>query len=395
MTDNNLKESIQLAEALARELYTGKTPDSPLLKAWKEQSPALYESIGRQQTLTEEIRFRESIDPEEALRQLHRRLPPPAPRKRIITPATLCRLCGGIAAILVLLFGIARLTAPQQAERPLPQWAAAIPGNEKTSISTDGGHRLTLEEKQLSVVGNRLVNTTGDGKKEVAISLPQDRRQLIKLIVPAGGEHRLTLEDGTTIHVNAASELLFPAHFEAHARRVKLCGEAYFDVAPDKAKPFVVQLDDALAIEVTGTAFNVKTYPEEHETAITLTEGSITVRKEKQPLATLLPGQRFTYRHATGEHTVTSADLAADTDWTNDEFIFCNETIDHIMRKISRWYNVDITVSDDISHIRYTGILSRKQPLAETLETLRMTNELDFHLHGEKKIDVREKENEH
>lgn len=386
MTDNKLQESIRLAEELARELCTGETSDSTLLKEWKEQSPALYDSIRRQQTLSEEIRFRDSIDTEEPLRQIHRKL---TPGRRI---HTLAYYIGGIAAGMLLLLGIAHLMAPP-AKPALPEWTAETPGNEKACITTDDHQTLTLEEEQLSVAGDQLINGTNDGHKKVAIRLPQAQRQFVKLIVPAGGEHRLALEDGTSIQVNAASELLFPTRFEAHARQVKLRGEAYFDVATDKNAPFVVQLDNELAIEVTGTSFNVKTYPEEDETSVALVEGSVNVYKERQLLATLLPGQQLTYRHSTGRHEVNEADLSAATDWTNGEFVFRNETIDHIMRKIARWYNVDISVGDDIRHVRYTGILSRKQPLAETLETLRMTNELDFHVHQEKKIDVCEKKN--
>lgn len=144
-------------------------------------------------------------------------------------------------------------------------------------------------------------------------------------------------------------------------------------------------------VQVTGTAFNVKAYEEENEISIALVEGIISVYKEKQLLAELLPGQLFTFRKDEQEYTVTDTDLSAVTDWTEDQFIFYNETIENIMHKISRWYNVNISVDEKIKNVRYTGILSRKQPLVKILDALRMTDELEFDIQADKKIDVERK----
>jgi len=388
MTENKLKESIQIAEEIARELYTGEKSDSALLKEWKKKSPDLYRNICQQQKLTDEIKFRDAIELESALRQIQRRL---SLVQRKHTQVCYIRFINMTACLCVLLC-ISYLLSTTSNKQPIPQWASAIPGNEKAFISTNND-TVTLDEKKWIVVGNLLINNTNDGKKEVAIRLPQ-KQKFIRLVVPAGGEQKLTLEDGTGIQVNTDSELLFPTHFEADTRQVKLHGEAYFDVTTNKEKPFIVQLEE-LTVEATGTAFNVKSYQEEDETSITLVKGSVTIYKEKQPLVTLLPGQLFTYHQRTHTYDVTDPVLSTITDWTNGEFVFHDETIHNIMRKLSRWYNVNIVIDDDIKHMRYTGILSRKQPLMETLEALRMTNELDFHLQQEKKIEVRKKENQH
>ncbi len=386
MTENKLKESIRIAEEIARELYTGEKSDSVLLEEWKKRSPEVYRNICRQQRLTDEIKFRDAIELESAWRQIHRRLSL-APRKH---PQVRYIRFFSMAACLCVLLCISYLLSTTSDKQPIPQWASVIPGNEKAFIPTNND-TVTLDEKKWVVVGDRLINSTNDGKKEVAIRLPQEQK-FIRLVVPAGGEQKLTLEDGTGIQVNTDSELLFPTHFEADTRQVKLHGEAYFDVTTNKEKPFIVQLEE-LTVEATGTAFNIKSYQEEDETSITLVNGSVTIYKEKQPLVTLLPGQLFTYHQRTHTYDVTDPVLSTITDWTNGEFVFHNETIHNIMRKISRWYNVNIVIDDDIRHMRYTGILSRKQPLMETLEALRMTNELDFHLQQEKKIEVRKKEN--
>lgn len=116
-------------------------------------------------------------------------------------------------------------------------------------------------------------------------------------------------------------------------------------------------------VQVTGTAFNVKAYEEENEISIALVEGIISVYKEKQLLAELLPGQLFTFRKDEQEYTVTDTDLSTVTDWTEDQFIFYNETIENIMHKISRWYNVNISVDEKIKKRNATQAYCRANSL--------------------------------
>ena len=204
-----------------------------------------------------------------------------------------------------------------------------------------------------------------------------------------GGSYQLTLEDGTIVQVNADSELSFPTHFKKHLRQVRLQGEGYFRVKSNPQSPFNVMLG-TLNVQVTGTTFNIKAYEEEGNVSITLVEGSVNVREGQKILATLSPGEQFTYQKTTGEYDTTQAT----TGWTEDKFVFHSETIGTIMNELSRWYNVDINVSEDIQDIRYSGILSRKQPLAEILNILHLTNELDFKIHQDRRIDATEKKNE-
>ena len=251
---------------------------------------------------------------------------------------------------------------------------------------------MELAESNLTVQGNQLIGSTLDGKRNVAIELKPDN-QFNKLSVPTGGEYKLTLEDGTEIQVNAASELLFPTHFKKHIRQVELKGEAYFKVKHNPEKPFNVLLG-TLNVQVTGTTFNIKAYEEEGNVSITLVEGSVNVREGQKILATLSPGEQFTYHKTTRDYSTAQADISAIIGWTEDKFVFHSETIGTIMNELSRWYNVDINVSEDIQDIRYSGILSRKQPLAEILNILHLTNELDFKIHQDRRIDAIEKKNE-
>lgn len=385
MTDQKLKESMQVADELAKEICTGKPSTSLLAQKWKEESPELYKEIQEQENLSQEISFHDSIDTRQALEEVSSRLnlPPRRFGRRIIYNI-------GIAASFLLILGTAATWLwMRNSEETIAEWAASVPEPAKISLIAQNDEPVELAESNLTVQGNQLIGSTLDGKRNIAIELKPDN-QFNKLAVPAGGEYRLTLEDGTVVQVNAASELLFPAHFKEHIRQVELKGEAYFKVKHNSEKPFNVLLG-TLNVQVTGTTFNIKAYEEEGNVSITLVEGSVNVREGQKVLATLSPGEQFTYHKTTCEYSTSQANISVITSWTEDKFIFNNETIGTIMNELSRWYNVDINVSEDIQDIRYSGILSRKQPLTEILNILHLTNELDFKIYQDRRIDAIEK----
>lgn len=388
MIDQKLKESMQIAEELAKEICTGEPSTSLLAQKWKEESPELYEEIRKQESLSQEISFHDSIDTKQALEEVNSRLnlPPRRFGRRIIYNI-------GIAASFLLILGTAATWLwMRNSGEAIAEWAASVPEPAKTSLIAQNNEPVELAESNLTVQGNQLTGSTLDGKRNISIELKPDN-QFNKLSVPAGGEYKLTLEDGTEVQVNAASELLFPTHFKKHIRQVELKGEAYFKVKHDSERPFHVLLG-TLNVQVLGTTFNIKAYEEEGNVCVALIEGSVNVREGQKILATLSPGELFTYRKATQEYNTAQANISAITGWTEDKFVFHNETIGTIMNELSRWYNVSINVNEDIRDIRYSGILSRKQPLTDILNILHLTNELDFKFYQDRKIDAIEKKNE-
>lgn len=384
MTDQKLKESMQIAEELAKEICTGEPSTSLLAQKWKKESPELYKEIRKQENLSQEISFHDSIDTGRALEEVNSRIVLPAKR---FGRRTIYNI--GIAASFLLILGTAAMWLwMRNSEEIVAEWVASVPEPAKISLIAQNDEPVELTESNLTVQGNQLIGSTLDGKRNVAIELKPDN-QFNKLSVPAGGEYRLTLEDGTTVQVNAASELLFPAHFKQHVRQVELRGEAYFKVKHNSERPFNVLLG-TLNVQVTGTTFNIKAY-EEGNVSITLMEGSVNVREGQKVLAALSPGEQFTYHKTTGDYSTAQADISAIIGWTEDKFVFHSETIGSIMNELSRWYNVDINVSEDIQDIRYNGILSRKQPLTDILNILQRTNELDFKFYRDRRIDAIEK----
>lgn len=388
MIDEKINESIWIAEELAKEVCTGKNSTSLLADKWRKQSPTLYEEIHNQHDLPREIAFHNAVDTDAALAEVSKRIVFPGrklPLFRIVS----------IAASFLFIIGSTALwlwiDSSKDEEVNVPQWASAVPEVSRSSIITPDYQAIELKEDRLAVNGNQLMGTSLDGKKQIAINLMPDSR-FNKLSVPEGGTYQLTLEDGTNIQVNAASELLFPTHFKNHIRQVKLKGEAYFKVKANPEAPFNV-LIGVLNVQVTGTTFNIKTYEDAEDVQITLLEGKVDVRKGQQTLATLIPGQTLTYWRTRDEYSIADADTSVVTAWSEGNFVFHNETIGNIMAELARWYKVDIHVEESIKNLRFSGILSRQQPLIEILNTLNLTKELDFRMHRNKTIDAMGKKN--
>ena len=373
MEERKLQESISAAKDLADKIITSIESDD-----------LCNETCIPPNDFIEDIDFQNSVDVEKALRRVHSRIA--GSRGKCIP----FRIYGAVASVLLVLGISAGWMLWRYHERAAIEWAFAQPGIEKASVVTADSKGIELEENHLEVSGDRLVNTTSDGKKKLSIIVDKVP-EFNKLVVPAGGEHNLALEDGTTVMVNSESTLLFPTHFTGGKRVVRLEGEAFFQVKSTPDEPFIVQLN-GISIEVTGTSFNVHAYPDEDEINVALVNGHVNILNSAgTSIVSMEPGELFTYQKEDGLFENKKVDIEPLISWKDDIFVFRDEEIGDIIQTLSRWYNVSIQLDDNIRNTRYTGILSRKQSLIETLDALRMTGELDFHIHHNKKVDLLEK----
>lgn len=198
------------------------------------------------------------------------------------------------------------------------------------------------------------------------------------VITPKGGEYQLTLADGTRVWLNAASSLRFPTRFTGRERRVFVSGEAYFEVAEDPDHPFVVHTRKS-AIRVLGTKFNVKSYPDEPADRTSLLEGSvrISLRNGKEQVL-LQPGFESVIRDQ-DEIRVGPVSMEEALAWKNGLFIFRNESLESIMRKLSRWYDVNIVFNDpELRNYHFTGRVKRYENLQSLLQLIETTARVRF-----------------
>lgn len=195
------------------------------------------------------------------------------------------------------------------------------------------------------------------------------------LIVPSASFFKLILSDGTTVWLNAESELRFPNQFSSKERRVYVNGEAYFQVSKDPTRPFYVETSDIL-VRVLGTHFNISAYKEHSIT--TLEEGSVEVSKEARSVV-IAPGESVEWR--SGDLRVKKADLARDLSWKNNVFYFKEDNIVNIAYQLKRWYNLNIQIAKDVSLTdTYSGEVKRDVRLSEVLTMLEFVSHLEFQI---------------
>ncbi|AXP79794.1 fec operon regulator FecR [Mariniflexile rhizosphaerae] len=164
------------------------------------------------------------------------------------------------------------------------------------------------------------------------------------LKIPYGKTFKVQLSDGSLVHLNAGSQLKYPNNFTESKRKVYLQGEAYFEVTPNKDKPFIVQTSDT-DIQVLGTKFNVSAYPDEKLVATVLVEGSVKITEKETNKSTnviLLPGQLALWNKTTEKINVTKVDVEDYTSWIEGKLVFESKTFEEMLRVLQRKYNVSI-----------------------------------------------------
>ncbi|NVM66866.1 hypothetical protein FHW88_005184 [Mucilaginibacter sp. SG538B] len=198
---------------------------------------------------------------------------------------------------------------------------------------------------------------------------------------PPGGTWQLRLPDGTKVWLNNSSSLRYPGTFAGQKlRTVKLEGEAYFEVAKDKAHPFVVK-STGQEVKVLGTHFNVSAFKDDQFTRTTLLEGKVAVNKEGSSQARqLVPGEQASF--SKGSWTVRVVNTEQAVAWKNGYFRFDNSPLEQVMRELSRWYGVEVRYDGPLSGERMTGRISRAKNISKVLIALEATKTVHFKVEG-------------
>jgi len=210
-----------------------------------------------------------------------------------------------------------------------------------------------------------------------------------KITTNRGNQYQVILPDGSKAFLNANSTLTYPLKFANDVRSVRMTGEVYFEVAKmdrgtdGKRIPFYVETAEQ-KIEVLGTHFNVNAYQDEPYTTTTLLEGSVRVTSLKMKESVLLkPGQKALLSERL---RIDDADISQDVAWIAGDFVFKGEELGSLLRKISRWYNVDVECPQRLNKLKFDGMVSRSQPLSTIMDMLQTTGKVKLTLNGRRLI---------
>lgn len=220
---------------------------------------------------------------------------------------------------------------------------------------------------------------------------------LVAKVTSRGEKATFIMEDGTRVTLNADSKLEYAPGFNVKNREVYLTGEAFFDVHPNAKQPFIIHTDK-MDVRVLGTAFNVKSYPDETATEATLLKGAIEVTVNDNPGKKILlkPSQKLIVDSydSTRKRTVSIRDIKPElttltyykhkdtvimeTSWVQNKLVFENEDFETLAKRMERWYNVSIRFNKkDTRNLRFTGILER-ETVTEALSALHLTEDFSY-----------------
>lgn len=204
---------------------------------------------------------------------------------------------------------------------------------------------------------------------QATTTLYEGKNRIHRLSIPRGETFRVLLSDGTEVYLNTDSRLTYPAVFKGNRRIVKLEGEAYFNVAKDATRPFIVETGN-LQVEVLGTEFDVCNY-ENLPARITLLTGKVAVKEANKTEPTYMkPGESLQIAQD-GTRTLTQTDPEAYIYWREGYFYFDNVTLAEMMQDIGRWYNIDVDIANkQLTTLRLHFFANRKQGIEQVITQL-------------------------
>ena len=229
----------------------------------------------------------------------------------------------------------------------------------KNSSMVQSGHRFSLpfvirESLKIAAAISVLLVSALYISNNVGKSAPV--LEMNKIVVPPGQRANLTLSDGTNVWLNARTKIVYPAVFDKSVRQVAVDGEAYFDVAKDKKRPFIVETGKC-NMEVLGTKFNVEGYSDKDDFEVTLMEGSVRVASRIGLGDTLMlkPDSKACLQKY-GRLKVIPVDDYNPYRWKEGLICFRNESFLSIMNDLEKYFGVSIVVENkNVLKYYFTG----------------------------------------
>jgi hypothetical protein len=230
-----------------------------------------------------------------------------------------------------------------------------------------------------------------DSDQKISQKIEASKPSYNTIYVPYGKSAQITLSEGTKIWLNAGSKLVYPAVFTSDIREVYIDGEGIFEVTKDSQRPFVVK-SSRFDIKVLGTVFNISAYPDDKFSYAVLKEGAIHIECSAGSLLskddrTLSPGDMANLNQDDNKITVEKVDPTSYFSWREGYYIFKNERLDNILKKLSRYYNVEIILENNqLTSELFSGSLDLKNTPEEVLNVIMETTIFKYRKEGGEKI---------
>lgn len=245
------------------------------------------------------------------------------------------------------------------------------PGGNRATLILSNGNSINLSGIKIGTLASEkgvVINKNADGRITYSHgkSNAAPANVFNTVLTPRGGQYQLVLSDGTKVWLNSASSLKYPVTFTATKREVELSGEAYFEVAHNQRKPFLV-ISNGQTVQVLGTHFNINAYQDEQATKTTLLEGSVKVLTNGVS-SKIKPGEQVQQKN--GKLFVSEVDIEEAIAWKNGFFYFKDDNIKTIMRQLARWYDVEIKYEGQIPEREFSGQMNKNIDASQLMHIL-------------------------
>lgn len=388
---------IRIAELIARSIAKDTNSEEQAeLDRWlleSKENKDLYSRICNYGNLEKRNKEYASIKVSERWEKVHSSI---TRRKRRIYFYKIAKL----AAIFILpLLGalIFLLTNDFTKQEQVQQVSYIEPGTSKAVLILDDGRSYELDTaKKLAIVekGGAMIENSENGLiyKELSNDTIKPDHGIKSLSfneirIPRGGEYKFQLSDGTMVYLNSMTSIKYPVLFSGNTREIELSGEAYFDVAHNPSKPFIVK-SKHLNIEVLGTSFNVSSYDDNSFVETTLVEGKVRITDENGERGSgwvLKPSYQARFDKQKKIMDINKVNIAVYTSWKDGYFVFQDERLEDIMVILSRWYNIDISFDNpSIKEIMFGGRVNRYENIEPILDIITSTEKVDVEISTDK-----------
>jgi len=307
--------------------------------------------------------------------------PAPTPVRRLLPPWLKYAAAAAVISLVASIYLLRRPAVPPPASKDISIKNDVLPGGNHAVLTLANGKQIILDSigsGSLGMQGSARVTKIDAGSLSYQSTTGDPSKVFYNAIAtPAGGQYQVTLADGTVVWLNALSSLKFPTSFNGRERSVEVTGEAYFEVAKDPSRPFIVHVNDA-AVEVYGTHFDIMAYHNEGALETTLLEGSIRFRNAGKDVL-LKPGQQSRLLPDKQIQLLNDVNLDQVVAWKNGMQSFNSADILTIMRQVERWYDIQVEYKGNITARKFSGDIPREAKLSELLNMFKV-NKIHFEI---------------
>lgn len=349
------------------------------LKEWLEHNNTAIEiikSLMDDSELSKKIELHRQQDKEQAILSLRAKIQKYQHHRVIIRISR-------VAAVIVLLIGCGLLYHKLSQQEKHQTLASTISSKLSPVIITPNGQYYDLSKVLTDTTHN--LNIAYKSTEEIkytyqppAVDIEEEGYN--QLIIPNQCNYQVTLCDGSVVRLNAGSRLEYPNSFPSHERKVRLTGEAYFEIKHD-GRPFMVEVRQA-SIRVYGTHFNINAYQETNiETVLVEGKVGVSIQDSTYQEKILKPNQLSRLNLLTGEQEIVDVDVQKYIAWTTGFLRYDNDSLELLIEDLSRWYGTNFDFKDNkLKNIRISASINKDTPLEEVLAMIQTTAKIKFHL---------------